>query len=60
MEDEERGHRDAYFQEELESLKVSVTLLSYSSKHLEMSLVKVLPTDPSPFLRPQQQLNSKK
>jgi hypothetical protein len=61
MEDEERAHRDAHFQEELESLKANVAhSLAYSSKHLEMPLVKVLPTDLLFLFILQQQLNPKK
>jgi hypothetical protein len=47
MEDEERAHCDAYFQEELGSpYKIAwLASLAYSSKHLEMPLVKVLPID---------------
>jgi len=33
MEDEERAQRDAHFQEELESLKISVARLTSLSKH---------------------------
>jgi hypothetical protein len=69
MEDEERAHRDAHFQEELESLKASVahltkqvwlTSLAYLSKHLEMPLVNVLPTSLLFLFSLQQQLNPKK
>jgi hypothetical protein len=60
MEDEERAHRDAHFQEELESLKASVARLTSLRKHLEMSLVKILPTDLLFLLSLQQQLNPKK
>jgi hypothetical protein len=59
MKDEKRAHRDAHFQEELESLKVWLISLAYSSKHLEMPLMKVLLTDPSPLFRPQQQLKKR-
>ena len=69
MEDEERAHRDAHFQEDLESLKASVAhltkqvwliSLAYSSKHLEMALVKVLLTSLLFLFSLQQQLNLKK
>jgi hypothetical protein len=60
MEDEERAHHDAHFQEELESLKASVARLTSLRKHLEMSLVKILPTDLLFLLSLQQQLNPKK
>jgi hypothetical protein len=61
MEVKELAYRDAHFQEELKFLKASVTcLIAYSSKHLDMPLVKLLLTDPSPLFRPQQQLSWKK
>jgi hypothetical protein len=61
MEDKERAHCNAHFQEKLKSLKVSVArLTSLKICHFEMPLVKVLPTNPSPIFRCQQQLSPKK
>jgi len=48
MKDEEHAHRDAHFQEQLESLKASVArIASLLEQALKKSLVKVLPIDMS-------------
>jgi hypothetical protein len=61
MEDEERAHRDAHFQEELESLKTSVArLTSLLEQKLKNNSGKFLPANLSSLFKPQQRLSPKK
>jgi hypothetical protein len=61
MKDEERAHRDAHFQEKLDSLNsIWLALPAYSSRRLRISLVKALLIGLQPLPKLMLQSNLKK
>jgi hypothetical protein len=61
IEDKECAHHDAHFQKELDSIRLAwLALLAYSSRRLEIPLVKAHLIKPSFLLKLKQQFNPRK